>query len=117
MVFARWENIEACTLEMKGLGHCDTDAAKICGTIQDRAEKGLLYKAAETGLQILSKADEPDLVVAGYASWEVEDDEGDIITVQAQSKALQRFLTQPPEYQSITVNHKEFMLPFLTCSR
>lgn len=108
MPFARFENFEACTLEMGKLGHSSEDAAKICGAIKDRAEKGVLYKAAEDGLQILSKAEENDIVVGGWASWDNVDDEGDQITVEAQAKALQRFFSQAPEYQSITVNHKEF---------
>jgi hypothetical protein len=105
MPFARFENFESCVLEMKGLKHDEESANKICGAIKDRAEKGALLKAAPVGLEVLSKASEEDIVVGGYASWECIDDDGDLFTVEAQAKALQTFFTQPPEYQSITINH------------
>lgn len=101
----RFEDFAACTLEQKRLGHDEESAAKICGAIQERAEKGALLKAQETGLTVLSKAGADDIVVGGYASWDCVDDEGDCFTVEAQSKALQRFLNQPKEFQLITVNH------------
>lgn len=105
MPFARFENFEACTLEQKRLGHNLEDADKICGAIQERAEKGALLKAAPIGLEVLSKASEEDIVVGGYASWECVDDDGDLFTVEAQAKALQTFFSQPPEFQAITINH------------
>jgi hypothetical protein len=110
MPFARWNNFEECVLEMKKLNHDEESANAICGDIKNRAEKGILYKADPIGLEILSKADDENLVVGGFASWEIEDDEGDTITVDAQVKGLQRFFNQAPEWQSITVNHKEFKL-------
>jgi hypothetical protein len=113
--FARFSSLDACCVEMKGLGHIAADAAKICNGILERALKGALLKATPTGLEVLSKASEEDIVVGGYASWETMDDEGDLFTVGAQSKALHKFFAQPPEYQAITVNHgvgpvKEFKL-------
>ncbi len=110
MPFARFEDWSACITEQTQLGHDEESANKICGAIKDRAEKGILYKADPIGLEILSKADEESLVVGGFASYEIEDDEGDIITVEAQVKGLQRFFNQEPEWQSITINHKEFKL-------
>jgi len=119
--FARWENLDTCSLEMQGLGHDSGAALKICRAIKERADSGMLLKAGPVALKLLSKADDVDIVLAGYASWEVVDDEGDVFTVAAQVKALQRFLGQPAEYQNITVNHgmgwaKEFKLaqPLLT---
>ncbi len=105
MSFARFENMTACKTEMTGLGHTDKDAVHICTDIQERAEKGILYKAETVGLEILSKAGESDIVVGGNASWDIEDLDGDIFTVEAQVKALNRFFSQPPEYQDVTVNH------------
>jgi hypothetical protein len=110
MPFARFENFEACSLEQKRLGHDEESANKICGEIKERAEKGILYKADDITLQLLSKAGEADIIVAGMASWENVDPERDINTVAAQVKGLERFLSQPPEFQSITANHKEFKL-------
>jgi hypothetical protein len=104
----RFESFESCTLEMTKLGHDSESANKICGAIKDRAEKGVLMKANSVGLEVLSKAGEDRIVVGGYATWDVADDEGDIVTIDAQSKALQRFFSQPKEYQTITINHKEF---------
>jgi hypothetical protein len=116
MPFARFENFEACTLEMTKLGHDAESANKICGEIKSRAEKGILYKAESTGLEVLSKAGDPELYVGGNAGWDIEDDEGDIITAEAYAKGAQRFMSLAPEWQNITANHKEFRLaqPALT---
>ena len=103
--FARFPNLLACKLEMKALGHKIVDVATICGEIFERAEHGALLKARQEGLTVLSKADETDIVLGGYASWECIDDDGDIFTVEAQSKALNRFLNQAPENQLITIDH------------
>jgi hypothetical protein len=105
MSFSRFENMDMCLLEQKKLGHSPEDCAKICGGIHDRAQKGALLKAAPLGLEVLTKASEPDIILGGYASWECVDDDGDLFTVDAQAKALQKFFAQPPEYQSITINH------------
>lgn len=104
-MFARWNNFNECELEQKTLGHNAESANKICGEIKERAEKGALLKAQPVGLQVLSKAGEEDIILGGYASWAIEDDDGDFFTVEAQSKALGRFFKQAPEYRSITINH------------
>lgn len=105
MPMGRFENFEICTTEMTRLGHDADSADKICGEIKERAEKGALLKAQTEGLQVLSKAGEEDIILGGYASWAIEDDDGDFFTVEAQSKALERFFRQAPEYRNITVNH------------
>jgi hypothetical protein len=102
--------MDACILEQSKLGHDRDSAEKICGSIKDRAEKGVLYKAEDAGLRVLSKADDEEIVLGGNASWEIPDDQHDLFTVGAQVKALERFFAQPPEYRSITVNHSEFKL-------
>jgi hypothetical protein len=103
--FARFPDMPTCVSEMGKLGHEAKDAESICTGIMDRAEKGALLKATPTGLEVLTKAGSEDIILGGYASWETVDDEGDLFTVEAQAKALQKFLAQPPEYQLITVNH------------
>lgn len=103
--FARFPNMASCKLEMQKLGHAIEDAANICIGIFNRAEKGVLLKGQPTALEVLSKAGEDDIVLGGYAQWEIEDDDGDILTVDAQVKALNRFLNQPPEYQLVTLDH------------
>jgi hypothetical protein len=113
--FARFSSMDACTSEMGRLGHLKADAAKICNGILERALKGALLKATPVGLTVLSKASEEDIVVGGYASWEIEDDQGETFNIAAQSKALQKFFGQSPEWQSVTINHglgpvKEFKL-------
>lgn len=107
MPFARWPDFEACTLDMKRLGHDSESADKICGTIQERAEKGALLKAdvPYPNVELLSKAEDPDIYVGGYASYECVDNEGDLFTVEAQQKALERFFAQPPEFRLVTVDH------------
>lgn len=106
MPFARWENFGACKREMMDKQHHDEEsAAKICGAIQSRAEAGALLKAKHVNLELLSKAGENDIILGGYASWAMEDDDGDFFTVESQIKALDRFFSLPPEYQLITVNH------------
>ena len=105
MPFARWKDFEECTLEQTSLGHDIESANKICGEIQERAEKGALLKAQTIGLEVLSKADEPDIYLGGYMQWEIEDDDGETLTVPCQVKALNRFMSQPPEWQLITLDH------------
>lgn len=103
--FARFPSMNACTLEMSKLGHLAEHCKTICNGIFERAMKGALLKALPMALQVMTKANSEDIVLGGYASWEIVDDEGDLYTVEAQSKALQRFLSQAPEYQLITLNH------------
>jgi hypothetical protein len=110
MPFARFENFESCTLEMMRLGHASEDADKICGAIKDRAEKGALLKGQPTALEVLTKATDDRIVLGGYAQWEIEDDDGDILTVNAQVKALNRFFNQAPEYQLVTLDHAKGLL-------
>lgn len=109
MPFARFENFEECTFEQSKLGHSKEDSEKICGEIKDRAEKGILYKAVDSNLEVLSKGND-ELVVGGFSTWELVDPERDIITTKAQVSFLQKLFALPPEYQAITVNHKEFKL-------
>ncbi len=103
--FARFHSFDACKMEMKAIKHLEEDAHKICSGILERATRGVLLKANDCGLQVLSKAGDSEIVVGGYASWDIEDDQGDVFTVEAQSKALQRFMSQPLEFQEVTVNH------------
>lgn len=110
MPFARFPDFESCTREMTSLGHDSESANKICGAIKERAEKGALLKGQPLALEVLSKADEDDIVLGGYAQWEIEDDDGDILTVQAQVKALNRFFNQPPEFQLVTLDHAKGLL-------
>lgn len=90
-------------------GHDEDSAKKICGTIQARAEKGVLYKENPSGFDIINKEDN-DLVVGGWATWEMRDPENDVITTQAQVSFLKRWFQLPPEYRSITVKHGDFKI-------
>jgi len=103
MPFARFSNMNLCTGEMQRLGHNPEDANTICSVIRQRATTGALLKA-DNGLELLSKANE-EIILGGYASWDCPDREGDIFTVEAQTKALERFLNLPLQYQLITVDH------------
>lgn len=103
--FARFPSIDACTTEMKEIGHSIMDASKICTGILERALKGALLKAQTNGLEMLSKAGDNDIILGGYASWAITDADGDFFTVEAQQKALERFFKTAPEYQLITINH------------
>jgi hypothetical protein len=42
--FGRWEDFEACVLDMKDQGHSLESANKICGAIKARVEKGEIFK-------------------------------------------------------------------------
>lgn len=105
LAFSRFESMNACSLEMKKLGHSAEDCNKICEQIRERAMKGALLKASPIVLEVLTKADETRIVLGGNAQWEIEDDDGDILTTEAQVKALTRFFNQKPEYQLITLDH------------
>jgi len=108
--FARWETFRECELEMIDTGHDEESAKKICGAIQARAEKGELYKSLLGPLEVLSKAEEDDMVVGGYATWEIKDSQNDVITTEAQVKYLQRLFQLPLEYRNITVKHSDFKI-------
>lgn len=108
--FARWENFRECELEMMETGHDEESAKKICGDIQARAEKGELYKGIYNGLDVLSKAKDKNLVVGGWASWEMRDADDDVVTTQAQVNFLKRLFQLPPEYRNITLNHGDFKI-------
>ena len=110
MPFARWENFRECELEMIETGHDEESAKKICGAIQARAEKGELYKGIYDGLDVLSKAKDEDLVVGGWASWEMRDADDDVVTTQAQVNFLKRLFQLPLEYRNITLNHGDFKI-------
>ena len=110
MPFARWENFRECELEMIATGHDEESAKKICGAIQERAEKGELHKSLLHPLQVLSKAEDDELVVGGYATWEIKDSQNDVITTEAQVKYLQRLFQLPLEYRNITVKHSDFKI-------
>jgi len=102
--FARFSSLGACVLQMQSIGHQLEDAGTICSVIKKRADTGTLLKA-EAGLTLLTKADNPDIILGGYASYDCVDREGDIFTVQAQANALERFMKLPKEYQLITIDH------------
>ena len=102
--FARFDSMNSCTLQMQRIGHQPEDANTICSVIRQRATTGALLKA-EAGLTLLTKASNKDIVLGGYASWDCEDREGDIFTVEAQAKALDRFMNLPEKYQLITIDH------------
>ncbi len=46
--FARWATFAECKLEQMQIGHSEESAKNICGAIQARAEKGLLFKSMPT---------------------------------------------------------------------
>jgi len=106
--FARWENFAACEREMMDTGHDKESADKICGSIQARAEKGMLYKSIGT-LEIL-KSEGNDLIVGGPASWEMVDPEKDYITTEAMSKFLKKFFALPPDYRNVSIDHDSLII-------
>lgn len=106
--FARWRSFGDCEAEQMQMGHSKESADKICGAIQARAEKGVLFKAM-FALEIL-KAKGDDLIVGGYASWETEDAENDYVTTEAQVSFLTKFFAMPPEYRSISIDHTNFRI-------
>lgn len=106
--FARWQNIEECKQEQINIGHTEKAALNICEIIQERAEKGTLFKAAPT-LQILKSAD-GELVVGGPASWELVDYENDLVTTEAMVNFLTKFFNLPEEYRNISIDHSNFQI-------
>ena len=110
MPFARWENFRECELEMIDTGHDEESAKKICGEIQARAEKGALYKSADQqNYDIICKSDS-ELVIGGFASWELVDPENDLVTTQAQTRYLQKLFKLPREYRNIMVGHSNYKI-------
>ena len=106
--FARWETFDACKLEQMEIGHSEESADKICGDIQERAEKGMLFKSLPD-LEIL-KGKGGDLIVGGYASWEIVDAENDFVTTEAMVNFLAKFFNLPVEYRNVSGDHTNFQL-------
>ena len=110
MPFARWESFNDCKTEMMETGHTEESAKKICGAIQARAEKGVLLKAEKPmRLDVITKSDS-ELIVGGYATWELRDPEQDVITTQAQVNFLKKFFAEPPQFRNIMVKHGNFQI-------
>jgi len=110
MPFARWENFRECELEMIDTGHDEESAKKICGAIQARAEKGQLYKSVDQqNYDIICKSDS-ELVIGGFASWELVDPENDLVTTRAQTRYLQKLFKLPREYRNIMVGHSNYKI-------
>ena len=106
--FARWENFAACEREMMDAGHDKDSADKICGSIQARAEKGMLYKSIGT-LEIL-KSEGNELIVGGPATWDLVDPENDWITPQGMRNFLTKFFKLPEEYRNISIDHESLII-------
>lgn len=106
--FARWESFADCKNEQMQIGHSEESANKICGAIQARAEKGLLYKALPS-LEIL-KSEDNDLIVGGPASWEIVDPENDYVTTQAMLKFLTKFFQLPSRYRNVSIDHDSLIM-------
>lgn len=115
MPFARWETFDECKTEQMETGHSEDSAEKICGAIQARAEKGALLKSEAPKLDVLLKSDK-DLIVGGYASWELKDPQRDVITTKAQVRFLQKFFHEPEHFRNIMWKHGGFQIgtPLLT---
>jgi hypothetical protein len=97
-------------LEQTDAGHDEESAKKICGAIQERAEKGELYKSADQqNYDVICKSDS-ELVIGGFASWELVDPENDLITAEAQAKYLQKLFKLPVEYRNIMVGHGNYKI-------
>ena len=108
--FAHWESFSACVVDQRSLGHSEESAKKICGAIQDRAEKGMLYKTAEMdGLEVL-KASGNDLIVGGPASWDVVDPANDWVTVKAHQKFMEKFFKLPAKYRNMSIDHTSLIM-------
>jgi hypothetical protein len=74
--------------------------------IKARADSGNLYKSLPP-LEII-KGTGSDLIVGGYASWELVDPEHDLITVKGMSNFMRKFFALEPEYQNIMLSHGDF---------
>jgi hypothetical protein len=109
--FGRWETFQACTLDMTQQGHDAESASQICTDIQHRAEKGLLYKSADS-FEIL-KGKDGAMYVYGPASWEVPDMEypvPDVATVEFQQNFLKKLFAMPDEYQNVSIDHQSLII-------
>ena len=106
--FARWNNFDECKTEQMQIGHNEDDAQNICAGIQHRAENGTLFKAFPS-LEILKSHDD-ELIVGGYASWEIIDAEDDYVTTEAMVNYLAKFFNLPPEYRNVSIDHSNFQI-------
>jgi len=107
--FGRWENFEACVTDMREQDHDEESAQKICGAIKDRVEKGFIYKAVDDTLEILSKS-EPEIVVGGFATYEIQDPQNDVVTIEGQKAWLKSLFRLQPEYRAASYEHTDLKI-------
>jgi hypothetical protein len=110
--FARWESLDACVLDQEAVGHDKESATKICLSIEERAEKGMLYKSAEDfgSLEILKNTGD-DLIVGGPASWDIEDPVHDHVTTKGMQRFLEKFFNKvPAEYRNVSIDHGSLII-------
>lgn len=110
--FARWANFQECKTEMMTQQHkTEEEAGTICGAIEHRAEKGMLYKGAET-LEVIKSKDNK-MIIYGPASWETPDMEyptPDYPTVEFQVNFLNKLLSMPEEYRNLSIDHQSLIM-------
>ena len=90
-------------------GQDEESAGAICHTIEERAEKGMLYKSADDEIEIL-KSDGNDLIVGGPASWDIVDPAKDWVTPQGMHKFLAKFFKMAPEHRNISIDHESIII-------
>jgi hypothetical protein len=54
--------------------------------------------------------DGEDLIVGGYASWELKDPQRDVITTKAQVNFLRKFFNEPEHFRNIMWKHGGFQI-------
>lgn len=110
--FARFESFNACVLEMMNEQHHNKeDAQAICGSIEHRAEKGMLYKATDN-FEVIKKSN-GDMYVYGPASWETPDMEypvPDVATIPFQKNFLKKMFEMPEEYRNVSIDHQSMII-------
>jgi Fe-S-cluster containining protein len=108
--FARFASMDACTCEMTALGHSPEDAATICSTINKRVASGDIYKSLSPDIEILSKTGDSEVVVGGFATYEMLDPQGDVMTIEGQQHWLKSLFAIPEKYRTATYEHTDLKL-------
>jgi len=108
--FAQWKNFGACVLAQQKIGHSKKSAGAICHKIQERAEKGMLYKTADLGSLEVLKGTGNDLIVGGPASWDIIDPANDWVTSKGHQKFMEKLFKLPKEFQNVSIDHTSLII-------
>ena len=109
MPFANYKNFTECLKDQKKAGYSDKAAGGICGLIESRHNKKKKMGKADTYFNFekylpISKVNDEERMVYGYASTPDLDSQGEIVELAAIKTALPNYMKFPTIREMHTTN-------------